>query len=188
MEGAMIELNLLARLGHLRHVTLFGVAINQKHMAVWLYENVWAYHDLRWIVELGTGNGALTLHWAMCAAMRGVPFASFDTQMPEIPKVASLVRALQGKIIQADVFSQSGMDQVKAGMLANEPGLLFCDNGDKPREIETFAPMAAVGTIILAHDFPKEWDKITYPGLEVFEPWHSQAQLHFLRVAVFRRV
>lgn len=183
----MIEINLLANIGYLRHVTLFGVPINQKHLAVWLYENLWAYYgDLRWIVELGTGNGALTLHWAMCAAVRGVPFASFDNQVIERPRVVSAVHALGGKIIQADVFAQ--MDQVKAAIPTQEPGLLFCDNGDKPREIETFAPITAVGTIVLGHDFPKEWKRLTYPGLELLEPWHSEAQRHFLRVAVFRRV
>lgn len=185
----MLKLNLAARLGHRRGVTLFDTPINQKHMAVWLYENLWAYYrDLRWIVELGTGYGALALYWAACAAVRDVPFASFDNRLLPTPQVAGAVCGLGGQLIEADLFTPSGTEQVKAVVSSRQPGLLFCDNGDKQREIETFAPMTAVGTIVLAHDFPREWNNLAYPGLEVLEPWHTESQRHCLRVAVFRRI
>ena len=38
--------------------------------------------------------------------------------------------------------------------------ILLCDNGDKPREFDTFAPLAKPGDIIVVHD----WETEIFPG------------------------
>jgi len=38
-----------------------------------------------------------------------------------------------------------------------ERKLLFCDNGDKKREINLFGPLLKPGDVLAAHDFGTEW-------------------------------
>jgi len=66
---------------------------------------------------------------------------------------------------------------------AISPILLYCDNGDKPREVELYAPLLPVGAILGVHDYNTEimasWVEPFVAALG-FEP-EGHAQMEALR-------
>ena len=43
--------------------------------------------------------------------------------------------------------------------------LVFCDGGDKPRELHLYAPILRPGDLLLAHDYQNEYGDAALVGL-----------------------
>jgi hypothetical protein len=186
---------------------LFGLPIQQSHAAILLYEQLlWACREeLHWIVEIGTGSGALTRFWGMWSAqlvlpdnktLRGAPCFTCDITMPlgtwgDLP-------ALGCKALLGDCFRDCYGSIART--IRYKPGFLFLDGGDKPRELATFGPIAAKGSIVVVHDYgpgpdaegrPAEIgpaDVAKVPEVDFLEPWHTQSMELKAKAAVLRRV
>jgi hypothetical protein len=111
---------------------------------------------LRLIIELGSGTGAFSNFLLLQALARGADFATFDrAPAPETTLAHRL--DLQAHCWVGDLWSQAG-DQVRQMLTTPEyhPLALFCDNGDKRREVLTFAPLLAAGDVLVVHDWGSE--------------------------------
>lgn len=109
----------------------------------------------RIVVELGTSLGGMSAFFADVIAPWGGVVHTFDhVRQPELDDL----EAEYGERIvlhQADVLAgHPGVVQLVA-----QPGaLLYCDNGDKERELATYAPRLAVGGFLGTHDYGTELD------------------------------
>ena len=116
--------------------TLFGIPIQQTWTALYMLEKLITEQEIKTIFELGAGNGALTKFFE-CHTPH---FWSFDIKNGD------------------DVFSyriKRLVTEINLLVLIQpwEKSMIFCDNGDKPREIRTYAPMLKKGDFILGHDY-----------------------------------
>lgn len=119
--------------------------------ALQAHEDLEAWDDLparahpRGVLELGTGTGAFS-RWL---GARVEWFRTIDVGAPE--------RKPPG-FIRLDLFRQA--DDVRELIArAPRPFVLYCDDGDKPLEVETFGPALGVGDFLAVHDY----------GTEIFE-------------------
>ena len=102
------------------------------------------------IIEFGTWDGALSLYFALFCLDKGMQFYTydrrdyFDTPLKRIIQFQKFYEKL-------DIFK----NVEKIGALISQPGqtLLFCDNGNKIREFNIFAPYLKSGDIIAVHDW-----------------------------------
>jgi cephalosporin hydroxylase len=101
------------------------------------------------IVEFGTGVGGLSVLIGLWAKMNGANFRTYDKsdqrQRPDI------FEALGIRFSEKDVFSH--LDEIAGHIQQGGVTLVLCDDGDKPKEIETFAKYLKSGDFIMAHDF-----------------------------------
>lgn len=98
------------------------------------------------IFELGTWQGGFSLFLGMQATARGMSFWTFDAVPPD-RHVPSFERQ--------DVFLD--IDRLAQRMVAMEPIVLFCDNGNKPREMRDYVPrLSHPDTLIAVHDWGTE--------------------------------
>lgn len=99
----------------------------------------------RGVIELGTGSGAFS-RWL---AARVEWFRTIDVGRPDKEPPG---------FIGLDLFRRA--DDVR-GLIgrAPRPFVLYCDDGDKPLEVETFGPALGVGDFLAVHDY----------GTEIFE-------------------
>jgi hypothetical protein len=126
--------------------TLFGRPIAQywEDLALWetvLNENP----QLNQIIEFGTWQGGMSYFlWAQAQA-REMEFTTLDINKPdkEVPE-----------FYQFDIFKR--FKAVWGNYLYNDT-LIFCDNGDKPKEVALVAPMLTVDSIIAIHDWGTEF-------------------------------
>ncbi len=170
---------------------LFGLYVQQSHASLLVYEQLLDAHhdDVYWICELGTGTGALSLFWALWARLRSVPFLTVDIRPPE-PVVFSTLQLLGANVQRADCLSRAARTLVSAHM-NGRPGLLLCDNGNKVKELQAFAPLTPPNSLILAHDFADEilpTHVESVPEVAYYQPWHDQSIALETKAAVLRRV
>lgn len=95
------------------------------------------------IIELGTGYGESSRLFSQYA-----PTVTFDI----VDK--RLFKSTPAAFVKLDILNEPW--PVFDLIVASGRVMLFCDNGDKPREFDLFAPYIRPGSFILVHDFPKE--------------------------------
>lgn len=110
------------------------------------------HQELEAIVELGTGDGGFALFLHLQALARGLQFDTYDTVEPAWEPLA-VELGLPARFHRQDVFDWQFADRLHD---LPRPLVLFCDNGDKPREAATFAPILERGDILAVHDWQSE--------------------------------
>jgi hypothetical protein len=106
------------------------------------WDDFFALAKPRGLIELGTGSGAFS-RWL---SERVQWFKTIDVGTPD-PGTPGFVRL--------DVFDQA--EEIRAFISgAPRPFVFYCDNGDKPLEVEAFAPALGVGDFLAVHDLGTE--------------------------------
>jgi hypothetical protein len=123
-----------------------GVPASQIWADFLLWELVLNAHpSLDSIFELGTGQGGFSRYlWAQ-ASSRSMTFKTWDAAVPVDPPFG---------FNQADVFRDS--EWIAGEIVQAGPSILFCDNGDKKRELRTYAPYLEPGEVVVVHDWLAE--------------------------------
>lgn len=145
--------------------------------------------DIVSIIELGTEQCGLSLFLALQAYQRGMEFRTFDHKRSDNldTPLARFLR-LGDCFILGNLFGEAGKTLV--GLLSGSGGLphpilLFCDDGDKPRELREFVPHLQAGDYVGVHDWGTEIDQVLMDGLEQlwWEEWEKVGSVtRFLRV------
>ncbi len=174
--------------GHGRSV--FTMNVSQTWASLFVFEKILAAHkSLKWICEIGTGVGSLSVYLSTVAVIKHIPFLTIDIGDSQIPLAAKSLLSLHGTcLLRGDVFESSTKGIIKS-FISEESGLLLCDGGDKKRELVEIGCVVGEGGIVLVHDVGNEWklDKIKIPdNLELYEPWHTQSIGMKTSLAVFR--
>jgi hypothetical protein len=101
------------------------------------------------VFELGTWEGGFAWWlWAQCQ-VRGIEFGTFDAIQP------NQVLPADGSFTRLDIFAESKSLGARFRLL--EPCLVFCDNGNKPRELRTFAAeLRHPDSLLVVHDWGTE--------------------------------
>ena len=110
------------------------------------------------VIELGTAGGGLTSLLGVCMRRIGnSEVHTFDVQ-DAVPK--PIVLAALGVHRHFGSVFETPMRQGIEWLIASSTGsvLLLCDNGDKPREFQMFAPYLREGDVIMAHDYMRDLD------------------------------
>lgn len=125
--------------------SLAGIPCSQYWVDLLLWEGVLNSHpELLSICELGTGNGGFSWYLWMQAKARSLRFRTYDTMTSPV---------FVPEFFHADVF----LDQKTIlEWIGSEPTALFCDNGNKPRELNEYAPLLPTGSIVVVHDWDVE--------------------------------
>lgn len=141
--------------------TLPGAAQHYLDFAAWA--RFFEYDKPNSVVELGTGTGA----FSEFLQIEFDNFATFDNKLPEkhIPF-----------FFRSDIFEEEEL-VATVMMRMPKPLLLYCDNGDKPREVRTFSKYLAPGDYLATHDFhieiqrediPEDFTQLINIGLTAF--------------------
>jgi len=143
------------------------------------------------IVELGSAAFGLSLYLALQAKQRGMEFRTFDIQAHDnLGSPLSKLVGLRNNFICGDIFGARKSRLIS--LLVHElphPVLLYCDDGDKPREFREFVPYLRVGDYVGVHDWGREIDleDVTIFGDAVvslyWEEWHEMGSItRFMKV------
>ena len=137
--------------------TFLGRKIAQTDKAIWLWEKVLISIEFARIIEFGTYKGNFSLYLYLHCLQRKKDFYTYDTiDWKEIDHKAHLKNFLNfdSRFVKGDVFAF----EKSIGLLIKSSGLsiVFCDGGDKVKELQTFTPYLKHGDIIAVHDWQKE--------------------------------
>jgi hypothetical protein len=155
MEGQMLEMqatiNTLQRdydrYHRMADTSFGGIAMAQIRADQVLWEAVLNSNtDLKAIFEIGTWQGGFSWWlWAQCEA-RGLFFETYDSITPD---------RLVPNFERRDVFAQAPF--LGEHFRQWEPCVVFCDGGNKPRELNTFAEeLVSPRSLLFVHDWGEE--------------------------------
>jgi hypothetical protein len=157
-----------------------GAAMERRWSDIFTIDVFLARHRPSIIIELGTGSAAFSCYLATYAYMNGAAFHTFDSHRKSAPSKRSnyralkLVRTLGGKVHHRDIFESSTTALIRGLIASKPPVFLYCDNGDKPREVRTFAPALKPGDFVGVHDYGSEIVAADLEGLAggALRPWN----------------
>lgn len=132
----------------------FGRPILQYWEDVELWEKVlneWN-NRLNWILELGTYQGGFSFYLYAQACARGIEFTSLDNKKPD---------KFTAGFVEWDVFNR--LPEFVEQAYLEKPGVVFCDNGDKPREIALYVERVHPESLFAVHDWGTEFQPANIP-------------------------
>ena len=138
--------------------TFCGLKMLQYWADLCVWERFLNQHEIVGIVELGTGQGGMSLFLLLQAQARGAMFWTFDkTAKGWTQNVLAQQLRLADHFVQGDIFEdQQAYVKALCAKHGTHPLLLYCDGGDKARELQTFAPLLQEGAYIAVHDWNTE--------------------------------
>jgi len=132
---------------------MFGVTIYKSWSEIFQLEGLLNEYTFSNIVELGTGFGSTTIFLGVQGHLKGIKVYGFDNK-PLAPNVQKLLDAIGTVFECVDIFTK--VDEI--ANLIKRPGrtLLYCDNGDKAKELEIWGAYLKPGDVVLVHDYTEE--------------------------------
>lgn len=136
-----------------------GVPMVQAWQDLMLWERFLHQYNPKFILELGTFNGGLSTFlavqaWSIQAGFMTVDWQDWVDHDHALWKQMGLDRCYLNIDIRSPDFKRILHDLLSADH--NHPFLLFCDNGNKPLEFQTFGPMLRAGDYLAVHDWGTE--------------------------------
>lgn len=150
----------------------FGIKIAQTWIQIGLMFQLIEDLKLGTVIELGVFCGGLAdLLIRRSEMVKDIRYFGFENNPGPIEHP---VRD-HWTINIADVFAQETVAHVSALMSGDaRPALIFCDDGDKPKEMRTYAPVLRPGDYMLAHDYPGETTPQSLANFGVDRMWMSE--------------
>lgn len=130
-----------------RWMSFAGIRAAQILADYWLWEALLngGQRTIKGIVELGTGKGGFSLFLAAQAHARDLFFRTYDVAPPDC--------SVPG-FVQLDIYACA--DEIGRHLERNDPVILFCDGGNKPRELKTFSRYLSGESLVVVHDWGTE--------------------------------
>lgn len=134
-----------------------GVPCQQYHTDFWLWELFFEKYKINTFIELGTGRGGTTMFFMMHSIQRSFKFYTFDSSVPyAVADPLWTYLDISSHFCMGDIFNE-GKRYVEEAILRSErPIMLYCDNGDKPREMREFTPLLSKDDFVSVHDWSHE--------------------------------
>ena len=133
--------------------TFIGVKMAQTPRAVALWEQVLSEIGFKRIIEFGSYKWGMSLLFFLFALKQGAEFYTYDIGKFTPPRVVRQV-GVNKHFKMVDVFSI----EKDIGELIKKDGItvIYCDGGDKQRELDTFSKYMKKGDYIAVHDWGTE--------------------------------
>jgi len=150
---------------------LFGREIGQSwnDLETWefvlnVFDKIYDNH-IKWILEVGTWQGGMSFYLSQQAYAREKIFLTIDKERPLKPVPCFLQWNINDGLPAFRYFNDN-------------PGIVFCDNGDKPKEVNIVKDLIHRESIIAVHDLTIEFNERDIPP--EYRRFHSNANTIFL--------
>lgn len=137
------------------------------------------------VIEIGVDQGglaALLLAYRQYAQQQySIPpltnYFGVDINLETVSR--SVLDPHRAHFLQADAWAPATVDRVRAEIAGHSRALIFCDGGDKPKDLRTYAPILRSGDVLMAHDYQNEYGDSALADLprdleRLTPPWLAQ--------------
>ena len=144
---------------------LFGCVMHQTFTALFVFEWILNLYCIEHILETGTARGGLSLFLQQQAAVRDIGYNTYDAidrrkdscNYAVETKAVNNLALLNPHYKKLDVFAEETVAEIRA-IMETKRVLFYCDNGNKPREVKTYAPFLRPGAVIGTHDWNNQFE------------------------------
>lgn len=150
----------------------FGLKSAQNKVAMNALSILLEVENPKTIVEFGTGFGGLSILLGIWARINGCDFKTYD--QTDIREEIHIFEKLSINFECVDIHT--AIPQIAERMRQPGKTIVFCDNGNKHREIVAFAPFLKDGDLILMHDYAKDDRFFSDEIVDKFWGWHESSK------------
>lgn len=141
---------------HRRGFSLFGVRAMHGFLSYYVMEAVLQFCSPARIVEFGTWSGGVSLYLHFWAKFNGAKLLTIDVKDLLDKRVKKeFASQTHTTFVEANVFTSACFDMVSKFISGNRC-LIYCDNGNKEKELLTYCKLLKPGSVIGCHDFGDE--------------------------------
>lgn len=148
-----------------------GGGMSQNYAALYFLEYYIKFFKFEYVIEFGTQKGALALYLAnMAMVTEQFEFDTIDISDKDyydranegvgywLDRISNnAITARRVSIFKNDLFDPGFVKAIAATIKGIGKTLIIADNGDKPREYDTYTPVMKSGDHILLHDWEVEY-------------------------------
>lgn len=178
----------------------YGIKISHTWFEAASLSRFVCYQGIKGFIELGIHVGGLAaLMISRCLFDKSFRYVGVELQdeiiHPAVKDAAAYI-GVRARIMTADIYSKTTKTDLKKWIkFVQGPCLLYCDGGDKARELKMYHSILRAGDIIAGHDFTNyktpvagipEYHKIDGEGSP--RPELFKADINFLNSLGFVRV
>lgn len=111
---------------------------------------------IRLIVEIGVEHGGLTAYLLAYRYYTGCAYRGIDITLAPLDN--RLRADVAGVVSERDAWDAATVETVAGWVHATDgPCLIFCDGGNKPKELHLYAPCIRPGDVLIGHDYGNEY-------------------------------
>jgi cephalosporin hydroxylase len=169
-----------------------GGGMSQNYAALFFFEYFIRDNEIRFMLEIGTQKGALSLYLANMAGVTEqfifwtCDISTADFMNREIEGTAHWFRDIDNlrpdliRFICTDCFNPEFISEVKF-MVSQYKTLIFCDGGNKRKELDVFGGLLKPQDLIVVHDWgmeiygPESAEIMGRHNLEYYKPYSDWA-------------
>lgn len=141
-----------------KNTFVYGVQTHQYHSDLWLWEKWFIANPIKTLIELGTGSGGLSMFFRLHAIQYDWFFMTFDIEVPQaIYENLWALLGMSNSFVKGDIFGSARKGLELCIEQSAHPIMLYCDNGDKPREVKEFGKLLHKNDFIAVHDWGTEF-------------------------------
>jgi len=171
------------------HTTFLGRPMQHNYWLYFIIDDVIMHNQqIKAIIEIGTGYGAITIVLALWALKMEIPIYSID--LNDTLNDGALLHKLRVQYKTMDEFNSNTREEIIKWASVG-PVYLYCDGANKAWEFNTFVPLLTSGSVISVHDWGNE---CTYPMIQetmnkYCSPYNESRWLEMnVQLAVFNRI
>ena len=133
--------------------TFLGIPMSQSPQAIRMWEDFLSELSFHRIIELGTYKWGMSTFFQLYCIQKKADFYTYDTTPFHISRLGRFLKTSK-HFKKVDIFSI----EKEIGKLVSAEGrtILYCDNGDKPKEIKVFSKYLKKGDYLVVHDWGTE--------------------------------
>jgi len=169
------------------HTTFIGRRMQHNYWLYFIIDDILQNNDVKSIVEIGTGSGALTTVLGLWGLYKNIKVLSLDL-MDYLTGYKNVLNQLNVELLVTDEFSDITKNKILE-FVDNKSTYLYCDGGNKRQEFNTFVPSLPQDSIISIHDWTNECklEHILETAGKYCEPYKEERWLEMnVQLATFR--
>ena len=133
-----------------------GTYIQHSPIAIFALESLLNEHKPGVIIEIGTGWGGTAMYLSSWASLNDAQLHTFNIQEQASEKVTNFIAKNGGEYYFTDVFTDDARNSIKNLMNSNSKVFIYCDGGNKTKELAYFSKYTKCGDVIGCHDYTTE--------------------------------
>jgi cephalosporin hydroxylase len=145
-------------------VNFYGISIQQTWVHLFFHLDAVSKYEVKTFIEIGTASGGTAALMIPDIRLNGLRYFGVEKDGSLID---TRLRAEGCNFIIGDEFDGQIIAQIRT--IVNESkgrALIFCDGGNKPKELEIYSKLLRKGDLIEVHDFMSDGDPVNEEAIK----------------------
>ena len=138
-----------------------GIPVSQSWHEIGAILSIVHEYKIFRFVELGIEHGGLGVLLSLRPYIsKAFKYLGIEISKEKVqPNLFDRIKRMKNSTIRIDDCLSAASSFVVWEFIQDEKALVFCDNGNKPKEFQIYSGIIKPGDLLLVHDYPREFNE-----------------------------